>query len=249
MQPRHGFLLILVWRVACHGQPSTAGWRPEKPSAGSEFHSQLEAKTAVFLPVQISVWDDEDIFSLYGSFPPSMQRCTVFNGLFEVSPPLRRALLCNSLSFRWYARCPGITWRHLLTSQQQTMDTAMCRWRAVFICCSSTTRQQWMLAAVGPSSVLREQCLCLKNAVFHATAHCAFAYVPLQLHASHKAGDMAPGHVPLQSSFATWSHAIPTGTCRTSSSWGHRQWSSPWTCGRNAAVRYPFSIQSSCRAH
>ena len=37
------------------------------------------------VPFQINNFDDEDIFSLFGSFPPSMQRCAVFNGLFEVS--------------------------------------------------------------------------------------------------------------------------------------------------------------------
>lgn len=35
--------------------------------------------------MQVSTWDDEDIFTLFGSFPPNMQRCPVFKGLFEVS--------------------------------------------------------------------------------------------------------------------------------------------------------------------
>ena len=56
---------------------------------------------AVFVPVQISLWDDADIFSLFGSFPPSMQRCTVFNGLFEVSQCVALTRPCGGL------QCPA----------------------------------------------------------------------------------------------------------------------------------------------
>lgn len=33
----------------------------------------------------MNIWDDEDIFTLWGSFPTGMQRSPVFRGLFDVA--------------------------------------------------------------------------------------------------------------------------------------------------------------------
>lgn len=130
----------------------------------------------------------------------------------------------NSLSTAVACRAPCLH----LASLADLQRLFICRWRAASICCFNTTRRQWMPAVAAPSSVLRELSFGIETVIVYTTLPCAQVYVSTGRW-------QAAVHVPYQPFIMACSNAA--GTCRTSSSWGHRQWSLPWMCGRNAAVR------------